>query len=209
MPLEELLSEIARQTGLKQLPFNAGCSDDRIRKLEAAVQAKLPDNYGAFLRTRNGQSDKHALTFPPDQIVFLSDAEVAALWKELQDYRDDQFFDELQDGDHVRAVLYHPGRIPIAQNESATAYLCLDFVPGPKGRAGQLVFNVNETDCVVVENSVSDLVGRYLSLLKSGKAKVENRPKDRGQGYWFTAGGRYIDWKVYSELKGDAQKKKK
>jgi len=38
------------------------------------------------------------LTFPPDQLVFLSLEKVVRLWEELKDAPDDQFFDTFDSG---------------------------------------------------------------------------------------------------------------
>lgn len=200
-PLNELFRIIMRQTELDRLPFNPGCSPEAIENAENSLGVRLPEDYKAFLGSHDGQSDPYTLTFPPDQIAFLSIADVVTLWQELQQYRDDMGYEQSDPEGRVRNVLYHPGRIPIAHNESGVAYLFLDYIPGPKGKQGQLIFNVNEADVVLVSENFSGLLRDYMVLLQSGKMIVKKQPAEYGEGYWFESGkGEYIDWKVYKQL---------
>ncbi len=196
----DLADLVRRQTGLDDAVFNPGASEVELRQLEGVLEAKLPHDYRRFLSVANGQAGRW-LSFPPDQLVILSAGEVEALWQELIEIQDDQFFDVYEDDEKVRSVLYHRGRIPIAYNESANAYLFLDFIPGPKGRHGQIVFNVTEVDCAVIEEDIAALLRRYVEILRDTRARVEQKPPDVGEGYWFTVDGRYFDHNVYRQLR--------
>ena len=199
--LNELLGIVKRQTGLNPLPFNPACSDKAIHDAEQSLGVRLPEDYKAFLTTHNGETDPFTLVFPPDQITFLPIHDVTELWQQLQAYRDDLGYEEFDSEKKVRNVLYHPGRIPIANNESGVAYLCLDYIPGPKGKEGQLVFNINEADMVSLAESFSALLQDYLALLTTGRAVVRKQPERHGEGHWFESDkGEYIDWKVYRRL---------
>jgi cell wall assembly regulator SMI1 len=202
--IEKLFSLISSQTQLDHLPFNEGCSASELKQLEDSLKVTLPDDYKTFLRHSNGQADS-SLTFPPDQLVFLSTEEVVRLWNELNQHQDDQFFDQFEFDQKIRAVLYHPGRIPIAYNEIGGAYLFLDYIPGPNGKSGQVIFNTNEADNVVIEDTFHDLIGTYLQLLEAGKMVVKKQPPEYGQGYWFVSDNdEYTDWEVFQRLKGKA-----
>ncbi len=96
--LQKLFAIIQTQTGLDAPPFNEGCSVSQIEQAEKTLNVKLPKDYRAFLRYSDGQSDFYTLKFPPDQIVFLPVEGVVDLWKELNQYPDDQFFDEVDSG---------------------------------------------------------------------------------------------------------------
>lgn len=201
MSVPRLLSLIREQTGLDQLPFRPGCSPSCLRELEESLRLSLPEDYRELLRCFNGQEHQPELTFPPDGLMFLSDAEVLGLWREFDQYRDDErFADELRDADRVRSVLYHRGRIPIAYNESGGCYLCLDRIPGPAGHLDQLVVNVDEIDCVALEDSVATWIERLVWLMETGRAAVREQPHEYGEGYWFEAGGQYLDHQLYREL---------
>jgi cell wall assembly regulator SMI1 len=197
--LERLLALVQRDTGLPSLPFNRGCSDDRIRALEDVLGFTLPADYTALLRARNGQFDRRLLTFPPDELAFLSDAETRELWTAFA-REAEELSDELQCGDRVRWLVHHPGRVPIAYNEDATRYACIDLIPGPRGRIGQVVFNPNEVDVVVLEASAGALLDRYIWLLESGRATIERRPPEYDEGYWWTVDGRYLDYELFREI---------
>ncbi len=200
--INKLFHMISRQTNLDPLPFNKGCSPSEIKQLEYSLNVTLPDDYKTFLERCNGQPGS-ALTFPPDQVVFLSTEDIVRLWNELNRHQDDQFFDQFEFDQKIRSVLYHPRRIPIAYNESGGAYLFLDYIPGPNGKSGQLIFNINEIDSAVIADSLYDLVGTYVQLLEVGKMVVKRQPPDSGQGYWFVSDNdEYINWEVFQKLKG-------
>jgi cell wall assembly regulator SMI1 len=202
--VHKLLSILASRTHLNPLPFNAGCSENQIIQAEHALNLTLPNDYKAFLRYSNGQSDSFTLSFPPDQLVFLPIEDVVSLWKELNRDPDHEFFDQLEADGRVRSVLQHPRRIPIAYNEAGGAYLFIDYIPGPNGKEGQLVFNTNEVDCVVIEENVGDLIHTYVRLLESGKVIVTRQPSEYGQGYWFVSSqGQPINWDAYKSLVED------
>jgi cell wall assembly regulator SMI1 len=200
--MNTLFSVLSRQTALDPLPFNPRCAESAIDRAQQSLDIKLPEDYKTFLRLHNGQSDPHSLNFPPDQIVFLSIEEVVALWNEVAPYRDDQFYEKFEADDQIRSVLYHPRRIPIAHNESGGAYLFLDYIPGPRGKQGQLIFNVNEVDFGMIAESFSELIKTYLILLETGRAAIKKRPPEHGEGYWFESSEReYIDWSIYNRLR--------
>jgi cell wall assembly regulator SMI1 len=160
----------------------------------------LPDDYRELLERVNGQEVSPALLFPPEDLTLLSDVELIELWDSFVKYTDDDFIDELQDDDKVHAVLYHPGRIPIAYNELGGRYLCLDQIPGPAGHMNQLVVNFNEIDSIVLEDSVAAWIDRLVWLLETGKAAVRRQPSEYGEGFWFEADGRHVDLELYREL---------
>ena len=200
--LQKLFSILANQTHLNSLPFNNGCSESQIIQTEHLLNVKLPNDYKAFLHYCNGQSDSFTLTFPPDQLVFLPLEAVVHLWNELNRSQDDQFFDQFEANGKIRNVLQHLRRIPIATNEAGGAYLFLDYIPGPNGKEGQLVFNVSEVDCVVIEDSVFNLIQTYVRLLETGKVVVRKQPPEYGQGYWFVSPqDRLLNWEAYRSLK--------
>ena len=201
--LQKLFSILSKQTRLNPLPFNDGCSLSQIIQTEQLLSLKFPEDYKAFLRYCNGQSDPFTLTFPPDQIVFPSLEDVVHLWTELNRNPDDQFFDHFEADGKIRSVLQHPRRIPIAYNEAGGAYVFLDYIPGPHGKEKQLIFNINEVDSVVIEDSFYNLIQNYIQLLEAGKIVVKKQPSEYGKGYWFvSAQDELINWTVYKRLKG-------
>jgi cell wall assembly regulator SMI1 len=202
--LQKLFSILEQQTGLNPLPFNAGCSAAQITEAERLFSVELPDDYKAFLRHCNGQNDDFLLTFPPDQLVFLSLAEAMRLWQDLTTVPDDQFFDTFEAGGRTRNVVQHYRRIPIAHNESGGAYLQVDYIPGPNGKEQQLVFNINEVDNVVIENDFTSLITSYVLLLGKGVVKVKKQPPEFGEGYWFvSAQDEPLDWATYKRVKDE------
>jgi len=82
----------------------------------------------------DGQVPGAELTFPPEELKFLSLENAVEMWRRLGDFEDEEEpFDELVDDDRVRHVVYHTKRFPIADYEIACATLFLDFIPGDRG----------------------------------------------------------------------------
>lgn len=200
--LQKLFAILTNQTRLNTLPFNKGCQESQIIDAERLLDLELPEDYKAFLRYCNGQSDFSTLTFPPDQIIFLSLEDVVELWEELKEYPDDEFFDQFEADGKIRSVLQHSRRVPIAYNELGGAYIFLDYIPGPNGREGQLIFNTSEIDCIVIADSFYGLIQNYVHLLERGRIVVKKQTAEYGEGYWFiSAQDEYIDWSAYERLK--------
>lgn len=143
----------------------------------------LPEDYKALLRLANGQlgQDTEPLTFPPDGLTFLSIDDVVREWNEQAAYYDDEASEEPEFQERVRYVLYHPGRIPVAANVSATKYLFIDYVPGPTGHAGQLVVNRDEFECEVVAESLTDLPGPL--CVRAGERRGPRGAEAGGDGF--------------------------
>ncbi|MFD0654282.1 SMI1/KNR4 family protein [Streptomyces malaysiensis subsp. malaysiensis] len=181
--------------------FNSGCTEGELGQVERTLQVDLPGDYKSLLRSVNGQPDDCELRFPPDQLRFLSVEGVLSLWRNHLQFQSDEFFDELTSDEKVRGTPFHPRRIPIAEYEDGGAYLWIDYIPGPAGRVGQIIFNFNEIDFAVLEDSVTDLFRRYVTILETGAASLAEAPPDYGDGYRFMVSDQYMDFAAYHDLR--------
>ena len=200
--VSRLFDHLREQTGLADLPFNPGLDGASIDRLSKPTGLALPHEYRALLRAFNGQPPGAALTFPPERLTFLSLEDAVEMWQRLGELESvDEPVDELADDGRVRSVVFHRGRFPIADYEVAAATLFIDFIPGPKGRAGQLVFNPAESTFRVVAPSVDRLIGDYVSVLDGGRARVAQRVPEHGGTFdWLTAEGKLLDFVEYTRL---------
>jgi hypothetical protein len=81
-----------------------------------------------------------------------------------------------------------------------------DYIPGPNGRGGQLVFNIDEVDIVVLEPDFVSLIETYVLLLEDGKMSVKKQPPDYVEGYWFVSStGETLDGDTYQRLRSEAR----
>ena len=198
---EDFVSRLASRGDSIRPLFNPGCTDRDLQEARAVLGLQLPEDYCDFVRTANGQPDNSPLSFPPDQLSFLSLSRVISLWQQFLEHRDDTFIDSFEDGNRVRCILYHPLRIPIAYNEPAGACLMIDFIPGPQGLAGQLIFNANETDFVVLASNLSGLCKNYLRWLESGDLQIIRQAPAFGTGFHFASrSGLRVDWETFHSL---------
>lgn len=197
-----LCALLGRRTGLDRLPLNDGCTEADLARMEAHLNTRLPEDYKALLKIANGQSNWHELSFPPDSILFLGVDEVLSEWDALFRPGDESDQDLTEDG-KVRVPLFSPKRIPILGRDSSGIYLCIDQTPGPQGRDGQLVMNLDELDCGVVEESVTALLERYIYFLETGKLLLGSpNPQVGRTSGWYAANGRQVNYDVYKEISG-------
>lgn len=93
-------------------------------------------------------------------------------WKVQQTYYarwgEDEYADDYQDEDRIRNVIFHPRRIPIANNLDEESGLWLDFTPGPAGVAGQVIMDITECEFIVLAPTFHAFLARYLELLETG-----------------------------------------
>jgi cell wall assembly regulator SMI1 len=175
---------------------NPGLDDRRIDLLWAETGLPMPADYRALLRVFDGQEPGAALTFPPGKLEFLSLEGAVALWRALREFEDDPSDDLVDDG-RVRSMVYHPRRFPIAEYEVGVQDLFLDFIPGERGREGQVVFNPSEATFYVVAESVSRLIDDYVAILEQGQAKIVD---DGGLRRFVTASGEPLTFERYMQL---------
>lgn len=189
-PIEALLTILHRTPGLDAVFNEFGCDPEQLEQFEATLGLRLADDVRQFLAHHDGQPPDSPLVFPPGQLRFLPLTEIIDLWNELAELEDEdtEFFDSTEDHDRVRAVMYHRHRVPLATYELGTQYIFLDYIPGPGGQPGQLIFNPNESDFRVLADSFTALISTYVTLLDAGVMAVQPIPAEFGHGFWFTTG---------------------
>jgi cell wall assembly regulator SMI1 len=175
--LEKLITKKFPEAGII---FNKPIEEEVLRKIEVDLPFRLPEDYIQFLNNADGQPIDTRVFFPPGQLRFLSLEEAKELWEELASYHEDTFFDEFEDSGRVRAILYHQNRFPIAYYELGTQYLMLDFVPGPSGGVGQLIYNPSEATSVVLAKNTSIYFSKLLDATKDGFFSLTELDADSG-----------------------------
>jgi cell wall assembly regulator SMI1 len=192
--VEETLARLFKLVGRDG--FNKGLSDAEIDRLWATTALPLPDEYRQMLRIFDGQSHDATLTFPPSLLSFLSLERAVAVWQYLKEFEDEPC-DDLVDEGRVRNMVYHPCRFPIAQYEVAGRNLFLDFIPGERGREGQVIFNPSETPFFAIAETLTQLFADYVRLLESGRAKITDEDELRR---FVTASGEPLTFERYMQL---------
>jgi len=165
----------AEGKSLFQLGFKPGVLELHIDAAEARLNIRFPISYRKFIEQFNGH-DYEILNWLPDNMSFLELDEVIKVWENEMDFYDEMesesFFNRYSEDGKTRLIFYHPRRIPIADLEGECT-LYLDFIPGPEGTEGQVIYNINESDFVVLAKGFKDFLSRYVQLHESGELVLE------------------------------------
>ena len=192
--MEKTLARLFQLVGSEG--FNPGLSDAQIDASWAPTGLPMPDDYRRMLRVFDGQAPGATLTFPPGRLSFFSLERAVAVWEDLKEF-EDEASDDLVDEGRVQSLVYHPQRFPIAEYELATQNLFLDFIPGERGREGQVIFNPGEATFYVVAETLTQLFTDYVTLLESGRAKIAEEEMLRR---FATASGEPLTFERYMQL---------
>ena len=142
---KRLKKAIKRSADVKPM-LRKGASESDLADLEAAIGAKLPDDFRASYLLHDGQPDGAESLFPEEFLDldcgydFLSLEYALAQWrpwKELIDVNEFAGNTALPD-DGVRAEWWHPGWVPIASDGGGDS-ICVDLAPAKGGIVGQVI----------------------------------------------------------------------
>lgn len=164
------------------LALRPGASEAEIARVEAALGQRLPDDLRASLLIHDGEDWQQGIRWLLDGMVWLPVAGILTSWQEQQTYYarwgEDEYVNDYQDEDRIRNVIFHPRRIPIAEQEGVCG-LWLDFTPGPSGIVGQVIMDITECDFIVLAPTFRAFLARYLELLETGVYVYDAETYDR------------------------------
>lgn len=176
------------------------CGVDLLRAPPETDASALPDALASVAEVYS--HGDFAETNPPVFLPFgmmrlLPWNKAVGLWEELvaiEDEDEAQFFDETEDSGRIRAVIHHSQRFPVAYDEAASAYLLVDFIPGPKGTAGQVIATAAEASFDWLASSVDAFFGLLCDHLHSRVLAFAEVPSEYGSGFWLVdAHGKPVD----------------
>ncbi|MFC4007331.1 SMI1/KNR4 family protein [Nonomuraea purpurea] len=155
----------------------------QIEATEQALDHSFSESFRASLLVHDGQliprvdrwfdDGIECLQWLPNQMVLLPLQDILTCWRderafEVENASDVEGMEEETSGsDRIRGfpTVTHAGRLPIAEQEGST-YMYLDFVPGPAGVLGQVIFSKNECEFLVAGNDFGNFLARYVDLLE-------------------------------------------
>ncbi|NVM55004.1 MAG: SMI1/KNR4 family protein [Candidatus Helarchaeota archaeon] len=188
---------------MAELGFRPGKSEEDITKAEIHVGVHFPADYRNFLLICNGQKDK-TLDWLPDHMILFGVDEIIKAWDyevSIMPMIGEHIFNTYHFHDKIRSIVFHRDRIPIAEFELGTCSICLDYIPGPKGTEGQLIFNVTESDFIVLAEKFTELIENYIAFLESGKLIFTEAAKGQESKFAITtATGKSINGDIWLEL---------
>lgn len=149
----------------------------QIAAAEKALRVRFPEEFRASLAVHDGQEDWPGVRLWPFAQRLGSLASLTRCWKDDRGLYDDvemrSRMDWLDDGQRVRQVHLHPRHIPVAGSKYWDyGRLLLDFEPGPRGAAGQVIAR-DDVDFVFVVPSFGELLARTARGLEAGTIVVQ------------------------------------
>ncbi len=173
LSIETLWQRLEQFFAAQQWPvaLRPGASEAEIAAVEAALGLPFPTDFRASLRIHDGEDWQQGIRWLDNAMLLLPIANILTSWQEQQTYYarwgEDEYVDDYQDQGRIRNVIFHPRRIPIAEQEGVCG-LWLDFTPGPAGIAGQVILDITECEFIVLAPSFHAFLTRYLELLETG-----------------------------------------
>lgn len=167
--------------------FRPPASDAEIAEAERTLGHSFPESFRASLAVHDGQifPEENGLRYVgvqwlPNQMCLLPLTDIVKRWQEERNFEAELVSDiegmeeETGELDRVRGFpsVTHAGRVPIAEQEGSS-YFYLDFVPGPAGRAGQVIMTRTECDFMVVGEDFAHFLTRYVDLLERGVLRYD------------------------------------
>lgn len=176
----EIFIDLIQLSGysLSELGFSPGASNEEIKAIETVTGQVIPDELKLFLSYINGQNTVD-FYFLPDQVRLFSCQEIIDEWNEEQVYAPDteEFYNQFHYEDKIRNTIYHSTRVPFASQEGF-GIVCIDNDPGPRGKAGQIIYLINECDFIVLADSFKEFISFYIECMRKGILKFENEKED-------------------------------
>ncbi|MBX3198736.1 MAG: SMI1/KNR4 family protein [Labilithrix sp.] len=159
------------------LELRPGAKEKEIDAAETRLGVTFPADFRASLRVHDGQDDEPRLFLLPFSERLGSLKSMVACSKSDRpsyDARDTEGrFEWLDDSRRVRQVHFHPKHVAFAGRKYWDhGRLMFDFVPGPEGRAGQIIA-LADVDFVFVCSSFGELLERTASGLEQGAITLE------------------------------------
>ncbi len=180
---EEFLQLLEKGTGLtkKELGFNEGASQEELQNLESEIRkecqestTELPfdalNDLKEMLSVSSGQDERFRLWGGP----FLNVKEILEEYPGVlydDEEEEEEFYNEFQDDDKIRCLIFHHSRIPFSSDPGIIHFL-LDFDPAPEGKVGQVIWNISECDYEVLADSLKEFFQLLNKGLKNGSFKV-------------------------------------
>ncbi|MFE6075896.1 SMI1/KNR4 family protein [Paenibacillus sp. NPDC057886] len=162
--LNELLNEKVQDEEIRQLyeeyQHRKGASEETLIVLEEEFGVRLPKDFRAFYKRRDGSGYAFHVLYPGDAereectpFYLMSLEEIRETKQYFCDV--DEKLDEYYSAEEIskldpeiKPYLFHKEWIPFATMAGGSLYLMLDFDPAEKGTYGQIIMYVHDPDFV-------------------------------------------------------------
>jgi len=159
--------------GAKAFRLRPPASACALDALEALVKLPLPQDLRDLYAHHDGQSGEDDPCFFPFGTM-LSTTPMGQIWQAAHENRHiPAQFDESYENGRIREVVGHPGWLPLIDSPCASETIVLDFIPGPNGTLGQILYPVNECELIVIGKSLGHFCQRWLALLESNAIPMD------------------------------------
>lgn len=183
---QRLLNILEAQNEKVAISFHEGATEADFEALEHTIKAKLPEDFKAFYRIHNGQTDKYVGLFYSSALLPIN--EIIHNWKHsyrfLQEVQknprrifgshvDDADFEEStqkdwQDAKEIQDVWWHPLWIRFTDDTCGDGY-SVDLAPTSEGQMGQIIWYFHDDKSFWEAPSFSKWIEEYVEALEKGE----------------------------------------
>ncbi len=149
------------------LALRKGATEKQIKAVEKKIGRRLPDDLRESFAIHDGQDMPSVRWFDGERRIHPLSS-ILDQWK-MDAEEGDEIPDDLTEDERARQIFIHAGRLPlIGVNYWDGDNVYADFIPGPAGSEGQILYRF-DIELVVVGNSWRDFLTEYLRRLESGQ----------------------------------------
>jgi len=168
------------------ISFHEGATEADFEALESLINAKLPEDFKAFYRVHNGQTDKYVGLFYSCALLPISEIihnwqHSLCFWQEVQQnprkvfgsHVEDSNFEEIvrkdwQDAKEIQDTWWHQHWIRFTDDTCGDGYT-LDLAPTKEGQVGQIIWYFHDDKSFWEASSFSEWIEAYVVALEKGE----------------------------------------
>ena len=165
-----ILNELITLAEIDDASLNPGASELEVDSLETLVEVDLPDDYWTFLHEHDGQRVDADTLLGHYRLMSIDEMEMMYTWGLKNDNITTVTRADLNDPRAKEGLLWRPGWLFFARQDTDGIFLVMDFSPTEEGKIGQIFeHHYEEPYFRVLANDFGHLVEITADQIRAGK----------------------------------------